>query len=64
MTIRSVMGHNANSATEMNQLLDNDAPLGIVDGKPVLLNGLKLVNGIFVDKAGQTVAAMKPHTWY
>ena len=25
--------------TEMNQLLDNDAPLGIVDGKPVLLNG-------------------------
>ena len=58
------MSHNANMATEMKQLLDNDAPVGIVDGKPILLNGIKLVNGIFVDKVGQVVAAVKPHTWY
>ena len=58
------MGHNANKATGMKQLLDNDGPVGIVDGEPAPLNGIKLVNGIFVDKAGQPVAAVKPHTWY
>ena len=57
------MSHNANRATEMKHL-DKDAPMGIADGKPVLLNRIELLNGIFVDKAGQPVTAVKPNTWY
>ena len=60
----SIMGYNADRVAEMKQLLDDDAPVGIVDGKPVPLGAFELVNGVFVDKAGQPVAAVKPHTWY
>ena len=57
------MSQNANRASEL-KLLDTSALKGIDDGKPVTPNGIKLANGIFVDKAGQSVAAVKPNIWY
>ena len=58
------MDHIADRVAEMKQLLDNDAPVGIIDGKPVPLNTLDLVNGVFVEEGGRTVATVKPQTWY
>ncbi len=37
-----------------------DAPVMLVDGKPVPLSAIQLVDGVFVDEAGRPVAAVKP----
>ena len=58
------MGHDANMTAEVQPLLIDDEPVVLVNGKPVPLDSIQLVNGIFVDEAGRQAATVKPHTWY
>ena len=44
--------------------LHEDAPVMLVDGKPVPLGVIQLVDGVFVDEAGRPAAMVKPQTWY
>ena len=56
------MANAENAAVEVE--LHEDAPVMLVDGKPVPLTAIQLVDGVFVDEAGRTAAAMKTQTWY
>ena len=44
--------------------LHEDAPVMLVDGKPVPLSVIQLVDGVFVDEAGRPAATVKHQTWY
>ena len=55
-----IMANDDNAAVELYE----DAPVMLVDGKPVPLSAIQLVDGVFVDEAGRPVAVVKPQTWY
>ena len=44
--------------------LHDDAPVILVDGKPVPPSVIQLVDGVFVDEAGRPAATVKHQTWY
>ncbi len=44
--------------------LHEDTPVRLVDGKPVPLSAIQLVDGVFVDEAGRPAATVKHQTWY
>ena len=54
------MANDDNAAVELHE----DDPVMLVDGKPIPLGAIQLVNGVFVDEAGRPVAAVKPQIWY
>ena len=56
------MANDNNAAAEV--VLHEDAPVMLVDGKPVPLGAIQLVDGVFVDEAGRPAAMVKPQTWY
>ena len=56
------MANDDNAAAEVE--LNGDAPVMLVDGKPVPLSAIQLIDGAFVDAAGRPVASVKPQTWY
>ena len=56
------MSNDDNAAAAVE--LDEDAPVTLIDGKPVPASAIHLVDGVFVDAAGRPVASVKPQTWY
>ena len=58
------MTDNAIRTTEVQQLLADEVPVVLVNGKPAPLSSIRLVDGILVDEAGRPAATLKPHTWY
>ena len=44
--------------------LHEDAPVILVDEKPVPVGAIQLVDGVFVDAAGRPAASVKPQIWY
>ena len=56
------MANDNSAAIEVE--LHEDATVMLVDGKPVPLGKIQLVDGVFVDEEGRPAAAVKPQTWY
>lgn len=56
------MANDDNAAAEVD--LHEDAPVKLVDGKPIPLSVIQLVDGVFVDEAGRPAASVKHQTWY
>ena len=56
------MSNDDNSAAAVE--LDGNAPVMLIDGKPVPVSAIQLSDGEFVDEAGRPVASVKPQTWY
>ena len=46
------------------KIQEDDAPVVIIDERPGHRISTQLVNGIFVDEAGNPIAIVKPQTWY
>ena len=51
-------------AAEVQRRLKDDVPVVMMNGMPVLLGSIRLVDGILVDGAGRPAETLKPHIWY
>ena len=56
------MANDGNAAAEVK--LHEDAPVMLVDKKPVPPSAIQLVDGVFLDEAGRPAATLKLQTWY
>ena len=59
-----VVSHDDNAAIEVQQLLTDDVPVVMVNGRQVPVSSIQLVNGVFVDEAGRQAGDVKSQTWY